>query len=178
MEIAKYPVLMRSMHWLMALLIIGMLALGLYLEELPGKDPSKPLLMGLHKSFGVIALALIFVRVGIRLFSRVPALPSALSGLEQKLAHLGHLALYLLMVLVPLSGFVMSSAHPKRFGVELFGWRLPDLPASQFWSHLGHEWHGALATALMVVIGLHILGVIKHRFFGKPGEDVLPRMLP
>lgn len=178
MNIEKYPLLLRSLHWLMALLLIGMLALGLYLEELPKEDPSKGMLMGLHKSFGVIALALIGVRIGVRLGSRVPAPLAALTAMEQRLAQLGHLALYALMLLVPLSGFVMSSANPKRFGVELFGWRLPDLPASEFWSHLAHEYHGGLAWALLLVILVHVAAVIKHRFFDKPGSDVLPRMLP
>lgn len=174
----KYNGLMRTMHWLMAILIIGMLALGLYLEELPKDAPNRMELFGYHKSFGVIALGLILIRIVIRLRSHVPALPVAMSSLEKLAAKVGHKLLYLLMVLVPLSGFVMSSANPKRFGVSVFGYRLPDLPASELWAGIAHELHGPASWALLVVVVLHILAVIKHRIFDRPAADVLPRMLP
>ncbi len=174
----KYNTLMRVMHWLMAILIIGMLALGLYMDELPDDAPNRMDLYRLHKSIGVIVLALIAVRIVIRLFSRVPPVPTALSSLEKIAATVGHKLLYLLMILVPLSGFVMSSANPKRYGVELFGYRLPDLPASEMWAGIGHELHGPTAWALLIVVVIHVAAVIKHRVFDRPAGDVLPRMLP
>lgn len=177
MSVEKYSLAMRIIHWLMAATIIGLLAVGLYMEGLADDAPNKFLIYGLHKSFGVIALVLIVARSLVRVTSKVPALPEALSPLERRAAHWGHKVLYLLMVLVPLSGFVMSSAHPKRFGVSFFGLKLPDLPPSEYWAGLGHELHGIAAWALIAVVALHILGALKHRFFDNAGSDVLPRML-
>lgn len=177
MSTQVYPLAMRIIHWLMAVLIISLLAVGIYMEGLADDAPNKFQLYGLHKSFGVIALVLIVVRIVVRLRNVVPALPTALSSLEKRVAGIGHKALYALMVLVPLSGFVMSSAHPGRFGVSVFGVKLPDLPASEFWSGLAHQAHGIAAWALVVVVVLHIAGALKHRFMDKGEADVLPRML-
>lgn len=177
MSTQVYPLAMRIIHWLMAVLIIGLLAVGIYMEGLADDAPNKYQIYGLHKSFGVIALVLIVARVVVRLRNTVPALPSALSSLEKLGAELGHKALYFLMVLVPLSGFVMSSAHPERYGVNFFWTKLPDLPPSEFWAGLAHQVHGVASWALVVVVVLHIAGALKHRYMDKGEADVLPRML-
>ncbi len=177
MSVEKYSLAMRVLHWLMAVTIISLLAVGVYMEGLADDAPNKYLIYGLHKSFGVIAIVLIAIRIIVRLRSAVPALPSSLAPLEKLAAHWGHKALYLLMLLVPISGFVMSSAHPERYGVSVFGLKLPDLPASEFWAGLGHELHGTAAWVLVAVVVLHIAGALKHRYFDKGDADVLPRML-
>ena len=176
MTIDKYSPSMRLLHWLMALIIIGLTVLGIYMTGLD-KTPFKFQLYGLHKSFGFIALLLIALRIIIRSRSRVPALPAALTAVERKLAHAGHHALYLLMVIMPVSGYVMSSAHPERHGAWLFGYRLPDLPASEFWSGLMHQTHSIAGYVLVVVLVLHIAGAVKHRISGNAEADVMPRMM-
>lgn len=177
MTTEKYPIIMRILHWLMALLIIGLLCLGFMFERLPEDADYMLSLYKLHKSFGVVALILIIVRLAVRLSQTIPPLPEALSSTEKLVAHWAHRILYLGMVIMPLSGFIMSSATPERYGVELFGWRLPDLPPSQIVSDVAHSMHGLFAWPLALLILVHIAGVIKHRWFDKNGTDVLPRML-
>lgn len=173
MSVERYSLSLRVLHWLMALMIIGMLIGGFLMDFVP--DEYAGLVYGLHKSFGVTALLLVVVRIIVRLTSYIPPLPAAISGMDRKLAKIGHGVLYLFMILMPLSGFVMSSAHPKRFGVEFFGIKLPDLPASEYWSHLGHEIHEILPWAFILLIIVHVVAVIKHRREG-PDADVMPRM--
>ncbi|HEY6897144.1 MAG TPA: cytochrome b [Rhodocyclaceae bacterium] len=159
-----------ALHWLHALLIIGLLALGWYMADLP-KGPERSNLIGLHKSFGIVALALIFLRAGWK-FTQ-PALPPAPGKpWEQTLAKAAHHLLYLLMLLVPVAGFLSSSftKYPmKFFGIELPRLFLPNEGIND----LFHELHEASATVLAVVIGLHLLGVAVHKV---RGEDVMPRM--
>ena len=177
MTINKYSPSMRLLHWAMAIVIIGLMAVGIYMSDLDD-SPGKFDIYNWHKSFGVIALLLIAARIVVRTKSAVPALPKVLSKVEQVAAHWGHRALYLLMVLMPVSGYVMSAAHPKRYGVSFFGQKLPDLPPSEFWAGLAHQIHGIASYALLAVIVLHILGALKHRFFDNAEADVMVRMLP
>jgi cytochrome b561 len=176
MTIEKYSPTMRLLHWLMAIIIIGLTALGIYMTGLD-KSPFKFELYGLHKSFGAIALALIALRIVLRRHSRIPELPAALSSTEQQAAHWGHRALYALMVIMPVSGYVMSAAHPERYGAWLFGYRLPDLPASEFWAGLMHQIHSFAGYLLVAVLVAHIAGALKHRYWDSREADVLPRML-
>lgn len=176
MSIEKYPRAMRALHWLMALVIITLIVVGIYmtgLEDSPGKFQ----IYGLHKAFGVIALLLIAVRIAIRAKSTVPALPSALTRAQQMAAHGAHHLLYLLMVLMPVSGYVMSAAHPKQYGVSLFGLALPNLPPSEFWAGLAHQVHSIGSYVLVVVLIAHIAGAVKHKLSANGEADVLPRML-
>ncbi len=172
----RYPGAMRLLHWLMALLILGMIGAGWYMAELPGSDPLRYKLVMLHKSLGITLLALFFIRLSVRLRSTIPPLPTGLPEREIKLAHAAHGLLYLLMFLVPFSGYVMSSAG--KYGVQWFGIALPDLfGKSKVLSKFAHEMHGILPYILLGIIALHVAGVIKHRVFDKPENDVLKRML-
>lgn len=175
-DVQKYPVLMRLIHWLMALGIIGLIASGWYMAGLDKSVSYKYDIYFWHKSFGTLALFAIALRIVVRLASTVPALPEAMSGHEKKLAHLAHFLLYALMIAVPLSGFLMSDfgGHP----VPLFNWATFGLLednkelAGTLW-----EVHTTIPYVLLGVIVLHILGALKHRFFDKPENDVLKRML-
>jgi len=173
----KYPLSSRIIHWLMAALIIFMLALGIYMEDFIAKDaPNRMEVYGLHKSLGVVALIFIAIRIINRLVVKAPALPSSMKRIEQTLSHLGHIALYLLMIIVPLSGYLMSNA--AGFPVHLFSIEMPALISNNLDNaRIFREIHGTSADAIMFILGLHILAVIKHRFFDKPENDVLKRML-
>ena len=161
----------------MAALILSMLALGIYMTDfLPKGSPKHLEIYELHKSFGVVALALIFIRIVNRLLKKAPALPESMPKTEKILAHLGHFGLYVLMILVPLSGFLMSNSF--GFPVKFFGLELPVLVSTNF--ELGKIFATAHELCAFVLLGLivaHVLAVIKHRFFDKPENDVLGRML-
>ena len=157
----KYSLSMRIIHWLMALLIIILLAVGLWMSGLPNDYPGKYDFYALHKSFGVIALLLIVVRISVRMRSKVPALPKEINKFDTGLSAITIFVLYACMFAMPMSGYLMSTfgGHP----VHLFGLELPSVVSQNpdmgkfFWNV-----HGYAGYVLIVFIGLHILGSLKH----------------
>jgi cytochrome b561 len=173
----KYALTSRILHWVMALLIIFLLGLGIYMSDFLSKEsPNHLEVYNLHKSLGVVVLILVFLRIINRLLTRTPALPFAISALEKKLAKFGHFALYFLMFTTPFSGYLMSSfaGYPvKLFAIELPNFFEANYKIAEFFS----EVHELSAFTLLGLIVIHILAVIRHRFFDKPGNDVLNRMM-
>lgn len=161
-----------ALHWMQAALVLGMIGLGLYMAELP-KGAERSFVIGLHKSFGIVALVLVIFRLVWRRLHPAPADPR-LSPVERRLAAAGHHLLYLLLVAMPLAGYLSSSftKYPMRvFGVVIpkAGW--PDETINAFFNAS----HGFLAWALIGMITLHLAAVVLHSIKGKP---VLGRMLP
>jgi len=160
-------------HWLLAFLVIGMLAFGLYIEDLP-KSPEAGVLIGVHKSIGVLVLILAAWRVVWRSFNGFPDDIAEMKSWERLSARVMHYALMVLVLAMPLSGYVASSAagHP----VGLFGlFSLPALPENKALSSAAGEAHEVIATLLMILIGLHILAAVKHHVINR--DATLKRML-
>ena len=170
-----YTPLAKSLHWLMALMILGLLALGFYMSDLP-LSPEKLQLYSWHKWAGVTVFVLVWLRLAWRITHRPPALPDNMSPLMQWGAHAGHLMLYALMIAIPLSGWLMSSAKGVQtvwFGV----WPIPDLIGKN--KELGRslaELHEVLSIGLLLLIAGHAAAALFHHFFHK--DDTLRRMLP
>ncbi len=164
----------QLIHWLMAVAIIGMFTVGLYMEDLP-LGPDKLKLYGLHKSVGSILLAAVVLRYFWRIINPVPSL-SHMTKMEGLGAHLGHYALYALMLALPVSGWLMSSA--AGFPVSVFGWfTLPDLIApDRNTAALLQEVHELLAFAIILTAAGHALAALYHHFIKQ--DTVLRRMLP
>lgn len=169
-------------HWTMAVLIIGMLAFGLYLKQLPQTDPSLFQLYQLHKSFGFVVLTLAVLRLAWRLVNPSPKLPQHMPALEKLAAHLGHVGLYALIFALPVTGWFMVSASPWGIPTVLFNiLPVPHLPypdvlgtkeqAEAFFKML-HEYGAYLLIALVVV---HIAAALKHHFIAR--DDTLKRMV-
>ena len=177
MHTEKYPVLMRLLHWLMAVMLLGLIASGWFMASLdPEVAPYKYDIYFWHKSFGVVAMMLIILRIIIRLASRVPELPAGLPEHEKKLAHVAHGLLYLLMFFVPLSGLLMSDLGGHS--IPLFGLTLPDMfETNKELAGQLHSIHAFIPYVLLGIIALHILGALKHRFMDSPENDVLKKML-
>ena len=175
MNTSRYTAPARLLHWLMAALLIGLLALGFYMSDLP-LSPEKLQLYSWHKWAGVTAFILLAIRLLWRATHRPPALPASMSATAQRMAHLGHLALYGLMIAIPLSGWLMSSA--KGFQTVYFGvLPIPDLLAKN--PELGEllaTLHGGLNLLLALTVLGHAAAALKHHFVDK--DDVLRRMLP
>ncbi len=173
----KYPISSRILHWLMAAIILFLLGLGIYMSEFLSKEaPNRLDIYNLHKSLGALVLGLVFIRIINRFIFKAPALPNSLPKFEKIAAHLAHLALYLLMIAVPLSGYLMSNLF--GYPVHFFSVNLPNIVEAN--PDLGmkiHESHGIFAYILLGFIALHVAGVIKHKFFDKPENDVLKRMI-
>lgn len=173
----KYHPFSRLLHWLMAAIIIFLLGLGIYMADFLSKEaPNRMEIYSLHKSLGVLVLILVLVRIVNRFVNKVPALPDSINKLERIAAHLAHFALYALMIIIPLSGCLMSNYF--GYPVHFFGIELPLLvEKNPEFGMFFHEAHKYAAYTLIAVLSLHILGVIKHRFFDKPENDVLGRMI-
>ena len=125
MAVKHYTGTAKVLHWLMAILLFGLLALGSYMQDLP-LSPEKLQFYSWHKWAGVSAFLLVLLRLLWRITHRPPALPETMPKLLQLAAHAGHLALYGLMLAIPLSGWLMSSA--KGFQTVWFGvLPIPDL---------------------------------------------------
>lgn len=171
----QYTQTAKSLHWLMAALLFGLLALGFYMHDLP-LSPEKLQLYSWHKWAGVTAFLLVLARLAWRFTHRPPALPESMPKRLQFIAHAGHLALYALMIAIPLSGWLMSSA--KGFQTVYFGLLpIPDLLTKD--KALGEclaEVHKVINIALMLVVIGHLGAALKHHFIDK--DDILTRMLP
>jgi cytochrome b561 len=172
---AQYTGTAKVLHWLMALLIIGLFALGQYMSDL-SMSPRKLQLYSWHKWVGVTVFFLLLVRVGWRITHRPPALPEQMSKLQRIASNVGHAALYLLMLAIPISGWLMSSA--KGYQTVWFGvLPIPDLLGKD--KQLGDalaELHGALNGLLMFIVAIHVLAALKHHFIDR--DNILRRMLP
>lgn len=162
-------------HWIMALIIIGMIALGLYMVELPiGLKKLK--FYGWHKEFGVLVLMLVTLRLAWRFSNTTPALPPQMPKWEQFAANSMHYVLYGFMFALPITGWMLSSA--AGLPVSFFGlFVLPDLvSASEPTRILFTQIHKWLAYGLIAAICGHAAAALKHHFIEK--DDILRRMLP
>lgn len=172
---SSYGVVAKFFHWIMALAIIGMLAVGLYMEGLE-ISPDKFKLYGIHKSVGALLLSLVFLRLLWKSINVNPKLPRGMAWYEVAGAHSSHLMLYLLMLAMPLSGWMMSSF--AGFPVSVFGWfTLPDLVAAdRDMQKLFKEIHEYAGYFLIAVIAAHLGASLFHHFIKK--DTILTRMLP
>ena len=171
----RYTGTAKSLHWLMAILLFGLLALGFYMHDLP-LSPEKLKLYSWHKWAGVTAFLLVLVRLAWRVTHLPPALPASMPRIMQLAAHAGHFALYALMIAIPLSGWLMSSA--KGFQTVWFGvLPIPDLlDKNKELGDLLAIVHKGLNLLFVAVLAGHIGAALKHHFIDR--DDILTRMLP
>jgi len=171
----SYGSVAKLFHWLVFFLVVGMIAVGFYMEGLP-VSPDKIRLYGWHKSLGVLLLSLMLLRLAWRLTNATPRLSGDLHKIYQLAAHAGHYSLYLLLILMPLSGWLMSSS--AGFSVSVFGWfTLPDLvEADKSLNHFFHTAHFFIAWAIIIVVVVHVAAALWHHFCRH--DNVLKRMMP
>lgn len=163
------------LHWFMAALLLGLFCVGVYMHELP-LSPWKLKVYSWHKWAGMTVFLLFWLRLAWRLSHRPPPLPSIMPFWQQWLAHGMHWLLYGLMLLIPLTGWLMSSA--KGFQTVYFGvLPIPDLLAKDV--ALGNQLrdvHAALNFLFITLVFLHVGAALKHHCLDR--DDVLRRMLP
>lgn len=171
----SYGSVNKVFHWLMALMIAGLLAVGLWMTGLES-GPTKFQVYAVHKATGMVVLMLAVARVLWRLRQVMPKLPDAMPVWQKKAAEYAHAALYFVMLAMPLSGWAMSNA--AGYPVSVFGFfTMPEIVGAdpELRKIFGevHEICGALAIGL---IALHVGAAMQHHFFKK--DDILRRMLP
>jgi cytochrome b561 len=171
----RYTAVAILLHWLVALLILGSFVVGTYMVNLD-LSPWKLKVYSWHKWTGVTIFLLVAIRLAWRVTHQPPALPAATPEWQRHAAAIAHALLYLLMLAVPLSGWVMSSAG--GFPVVYFGvLQLPDLVAKdKELFELMKSVHFALNKALLALVVLHVAAAIKHHYVDR--DDVFARMTP
>ncbi|MGO9932018.1 MAG: cytochrome b [Steroidobacteraceae bacterium] len=171
----RYSAVAQGFHWIIAGLIVTQFTLGWMADDLP-LGMRKLALLARHKSFGMTVLMLAVLRLLWRLFNRPPELPSGMSKTEMRLARGTHIAFYVLLFVMPLTGWTMSSA--KNYSVSWFGlFTWPNLVApNEHAFELLRSTHVLLSDALLAIAILHILAALKHHLWNK--DDVLVRMVP
>lgn len=164
-----------ALHWLVALLILAALPLGLYMTGLK-LSPLKLQLYAYHKWLGVTVAWLVLLRLVWRVRHPAPPLPMSVPAWQQQAASALHHLLYVLMLLLPLSGWLMSSAKGVQT-VYLGVLPLPDLLSKdEGLGELLALFHATLAYALAALVAAHVAAALKHQFVDRDG--VLARMLP
>lgn len=169
----EYRLMSKALHWVMALLILFLLPVGFFMAEMDF-SPFKLQVYGLHKSFGMIVLMLVAVRILWRSLVRGPHHLATHQPWEILLAKLIHVLLYIGMLGMPLSGWLMSSAGD--FPNSFFG--LFDFPAltakDEGLYKLMKLAHLLTSLALIGGVGLHVAGALKHHFIDR--DETLRRM--
>lgn len=172
----RYGRISRLLHWTMAILFIALIPMGVFASIIPEDTPYRTAYYVVHKTLGVIVFALLIVRLVWNRKSQRPALDASLKPAERKLAHGAHLALYVMMIAVPVTGFIMTSYH--GYETFFFAWELqplwaPSDTATIIWGSL-HKY--LLPYLVYIVLGAHILGALKHQFIDKH-ENAFKRMV-
>ena len=183
------------LHWLIALGIFGMFALGWFMSDIPKEAPKQMMFdlfnwgifnwpvaeeisprsfyFNVHKSFGVTIFSLILLRTLWRLTHTPPVLLSSYKAIERKLASVSHRLLYVLMLVLPLTGVIM--AVYSKYGIKWFGMPFISGLDNNPMRLIFKEAHEIIGLVLLVIVVVHILGALKHQLVDK--DKTLNRML-
>ncbi|HSH54134.1 MAG TPA: cytochrome b [Methylotenera sp.] len=191
---SRYTKTAIVLHWLIAIGIFGMFALGWFMSDLPKEAPKqmaydlfnwgiytwqlaegaspRTFYFNLHKSIGVTLFALIVIRILWRITHKPPALLSSYQAWERKLATGAHHLLYLLMIALPVSGVIMATY--SKYGIKWFGIPfikgLDNTPMREVFETV----HETIGIVVLVILVLHIGGALKHKFIDK--DETMKRM--
>jgi cytochrome b561 len=174
----RFGLVAKSFHWGMALIVLPLWALGYYMVGQTQDLLAQYELYQLHKSFGFVVFGLGLLRLIWRLLDPPPPLPDGMSRLHRLGAHLSHVALYLLLIALPVTGFLMSAASPLGIPTVIFE-TIPvphPIGPSETIYALFRSAHYYLAMTLAATLVVHVLAALHHHFIGK--DKVLLRMIP
>jgi cytochrome b561 len=182
------------LHWLIAIFIIAMFGLGWFMADLPKDAPKQTVFdlfdlgmfnwtmseevsprnfyFNLHKSIGVTIFALIILRILWRITHKPPAMLTSYKAWERKLATATHHLLYIFMIILPLSGVLMTLNG--KYGLKWFGLDFlsgtDNKPMREFYQSA----HEIIGLIILAILALHVIGALKHKFIDK--DDTLKRM--
>lgn len=178
----RYTAIAKTLHWLIAAAILGMLVLGWVMGDLPNGG-NKFAAFQWHKSIGITILLLSLARLAWRLTHTAPPLPSGMPAWEKFAAHATHILFYALMIGMPLAGWAIVSTSSLTIPTMLYGvipWPhlplLPELANKKEIHEAAEQLHGLGAYLLAALIVLHIGAALKHHFINR--DDILARMAP
>ncbi|MDP8916469.1 MAG: cytochrome b, partial [Pseudomonadota bacterium] len=165
------------LHWLLVVLLVSQVIIGVYFSDW-AKGPEKGRFFFIHFSLGVTILLLSLFRLGWRLSHPAPPLPDHYATWERLLARATHVGFYLVMIGMPLTGWIMTSGNPRPLP-DVWG-LLPWPKAPGVGEGLGEAAHAAHVNVILpffwVLLFLHVAGALKHQFLDR--DETLWRMLP
>lgn len=171
----RYGWLSILLHWSMAIGLIGMYFLGEYMTDLDYYDQWYHTAPAIHKAVGVILGILIILRLIWNHLQHKPEALTKINPLIDRMAQLAHLALYLLVILLVISGYLISTA--KGQGIDVFGWF--EIPAllneNADRGEIAGDIHEVLASLFFLLVWLHAIAALVHHFIFK--DRTLKRML-
>jgi len=166
-EIKRYSPALVILHWLLAVAIFAALGLGMFvLDGMESTDPAKIGLLKIHLLGGLAILLFTIVRLVVRIRMPQPAPFVSDNKAMDKLAIGVHHLLYLLVILAAASGIALAISS-DLIGI-LFGHSGKLLP-KDFEDFVAHEVHGLITNGLLIIIGVHVAGALKHKFISKDG---------
>lgn len=176
----RYTLLQRFIHWVMAVIVLGALAAGhtIGFYEFKGLKegfgmPTTNAIYEYHKTFGLLALALLLVRGPVALMFGKPAYNPPISVFERVASITVHALLYAALFLMPLFGWLATDF--SDYPVEFFHWNLPQLfSKNQDVGAFLYQMHGAIGWMLTGLVGIHIAAALKHWLINRDG--VMRRM--
>ena len=171
----RYSGVAIALHWLLAVLILGQIAFGWYLQDVPRGTPARTVYVNLHKSTGLTIGLLILLRLGWRLTHKAPPLPASMPVWERAAARTSHLALYACMLIMPVAGYLASNF--SKFGVKYFNaillppWGVDD---RQIYA-VFNTTHVVTSYVFVVLIAVHVLAALRHLYLR---NGIFQRMWP
>ena len=171
----SYGFLAKAFHWIIALMIIGMIAVGFVMTAME-PAPTKFFIYGLHKATGIVILALVFLRLMWRLYNPSPQLPLELTSWHRRMGKLSPIVLYFLLFLMPISGYILSEAG--GYPISVYGlFIVPNfVEKNSEISKIASLIHEYGAFVFIGILVLHLSAALYHHFVLK--NNVLQRMLP
>jgi len=182
----RYTAVAIALHWILAVLLIGMVFFGWYMEDLREglfagtvSVDAVQQAYNLHKTTGMLVLILSLLRLGWRLTHKTPGMPEGMKSWEKLAAHATHWAFYGLMIGMPILGWISASASE----LPSFLFNNPDLPLprlpvpqSEGLHEVSGSIHGAGGWPILILFGLHVAAALKHQFVDRDG--LIARMIP
>ena len=172
---ARFGLVSKALHWTAAALMLGLIWLGWYMVDLTYYDKWYNASLHYHKSLGLLVLVLALAKIGWQWHTRAPAPLPSLKTWERVGAKLMHYVLWGMLLLLPITGYLISTSAGKP--IQLFNWfELPPLvEVDEALRELAIAVHYYLAYAALLLIAAHAGAALKHHFINR--DDTLKRML-
>jgi len=169
----SYGAVAKFLHWLIFVLVFVMIVGGFFMDDVP--SDYKGMIFNLHKLTGLTILSLMVLRLLWALVNQKPSLPVSMPGWQRSAARITHVFLYLLVIAMPLVGWVGSSAGGKGPHIGDFILQLP-VPQNKPLKSLMFDMHGLIAYLIIAFVSIHVLAALYHHYIKQ--DNVLRRMLP
>lgn len=171
---AAYGSVAKFFHWLIFLLLFIMIVFGYFLDDIPKEYKSEA--YNIHKLTGLSILTLMLLRLFWAVNNVKPLMPATMNIVESFLAKTAHYVLYVIVIAMPLTGWIGSSAAGRLPHIGNYTLPLPLIPQDKALVAASFDMHSVLAITIICLVSLHALAAFYHHFVKK--DDVLKRMLP